>query len=51
VLTKAKGQIPKAAGYAEVQAALGFGVKKFRLVWVFEKKSDMDRFTNSEREY
>jgi lipid-binding SYLF domain-containing protein len=32
---------------AEVQAGLGFGVKKFRLVWVFEKKSDMDRFINS----
>jgi lipid-binding SYLF domain-containing protein len=32
---------------AEVQAGLGFGVKKFRLVWVFEKKSDLDRFTNS----
>jgi lipid-binding SYLF domain-containing protein len=32
---------------AEVQAGLGFGVKKFRLVWVFEKKSDMDRFANS----
>jgi lipid-binding SYLF domain-containing protein len=78
----AKGQIPKAAGYAvfsnfgmkilvagggtgsgividnktrketfmkmaEVQAGLGFGIKKFRLVWVFEKKSDMDRFTNA----
>ena len=23
---------------AEVQAGLGFGMKKFRLVWVFEKK-------------
>lgn len=32
---------------AEVQAGLGFGVKKFRLVWVFEKKSDLDRFINS----
>jgi lipid-binding SYLF domain-containing protein len=32
---------------AEVQAGLGFGVKKFRLVWVFEKKADMDRFINS----
>lgn len=32
---------------AEVQAGLGFGVKKFRLVWVFEKKSDMDKFVNS----
>jgi len=32
---------------AEVQAGLGFGMKKFRLVWVFEKKSDLDRFINS----
>jgi lipid-binding SYLF domain-containing protein len=32
---------------AEVHAGLGFGVKKFRLVWVFEKKSDLDRFVNS----
>ena len=31
----------------EVQAGLGFGVKKFRLVWVFEKKSDLDKFINS----
>jgi lipid-binding SYLF domain-containing protein len=32
---------------AEVQAGLGIGVKKFRLVWVFEKKLDLDRFVNS----
>ena len=32
---------------AELQAGVGFGVKRFRLVWVFEKKSDMDRFANS----
>jgi lipid-binding SYLF domain-containing protein len=32
---------------AEVQAGLGFGVKNFRLVWVFEKKSDLDKFVNS----
>jgi len=32
---------------AEAQAGLGFGVKNFRLVWVFEKKSDLDRFINS----
>ena len=31
----------------EAQAGLGFGVKKFRLVWVFEKKSDLDKFINS----
>src|SRR5690606_20912178 len=27
---------------AEIQAGLGFGVKKFRLVWVFENSSDLD---------
>jgi lipid-binding SYLF domain-containing protein len=32
---------------AEVQAGLGFGVKNFRLVWVFDKKADLDRFINS----
>jgi lipid-binding SYLF domain-containing protein len=32
---------------AEIQAGLGFGVKNFRLVWVFEKKADLDRFINS----
>jgi lipid-binding SYLF domain-containing protein len=32
---------------AEIQAGLGFGVKKFRLVWVFEKLADLDRFVNS----
>ena len=32
---------------AELQAGVGFGVKRFRLVWVFENKSDMDRFANS----
>ena len=31
----------------EVQAGLGIGVKKFRLVWVFEKQSDLDRFINT----
>ncbi|HET6263730.1 MAG TPA: hypothetical protein VFD95_02650 [Usitatibacter sp.] len=30
----------------EVQAGLGMGVKKFRLVWVFEKAADLDRFIN-----
>ncbi len=34
-------------GMAEVQAGLGFGVKNFRLVWVFDKKADLDRFINS----
>jgi lipid-binding SYLF domain-containing protein len=32
---------------AEVQAGLGFGIKKFSLVWVFEKKSDLDQFISS----
>jgi lipid-binding SYLF domain-containing protein len=32
---------------AEIQAGLGFGVKNFRLVWVFEKKADLDRFIHS----
>ncbi len=31
----------------EVQAGLGIGVKKFRLVWVFEKKADLDAFIDS----
>lgn len=32
---------------AEVQAGLGLGIKKFRLVWVFEDKHDLDTFINS----
>ncbi len=31
----------------EVQAGLGMGIKKFRLVFVFENKNDLDRFVNS----
>jgi len=31
----------------EIQAGLGFGVKKFRLVWVFENQSNLDTFINS----
>jgi lipid-binding SYLF domain-containing protein len=31
----------------EVQAGLGFGVKKFQLVWVFETKSAFDKFVSS----
>lgn len=31
----------------EVQAGLGMGVKKFRVVWVFEKSSDFNAFVNS----
>ena len=31
----------------EVQAGLGFGIKKFRLVWVFENQKDLDAFIDS----
>jgi lipid-binding SYLF domain-containing protein len=31
----------------EVQAGLGIGVDKYRLVWVFERASDLDQFVNS----
>ncbi len=31
----------------ELQAGLGFGVKKFRVVWVFENQTDLDNFINS----
>jgi lipid-binding SYLF domain-containing protein len=31
----------------EVQAGLGFGVKKFSLVWVFDNPSALDKFINS----
>lgn len=31
----------------EVQAGLGVGVKKFRVVWVFEKQADLDKFINA----
>jgi lipid-binding SYLF domain-containing protein len=40
----------KAATYMkmlEVQAGLGFGVKKFKLVWVFENQRDLNDFINS----
>jgi len=32
---------------AEVQAGLGFGVKKFKLVWVFENAKALSTFINS----
>lgn len=32
---------------AEVQAGLGFGVKKFRLIWVFQTPEAFDQFVNS----
>lgn len=31
---------------AEVQAGLGYGVKKFRLVWIFETQQAFDTFIN-----
>ncbi len=31
----------------EIQAGLGIGVKQFRLVWVFERTADFNRFVNS----
>lgn len=31
----------------EVQAGLGFGIKKFKLVWVFENQKDLNNFVNS----
>jgi len=36
---------------AEVQAGLGFGVKKFQLVWVFENGAALDKFVNSGWEF
>lgn len=35
----------------EVQAGLGMGIKKFRLIWVFENQDDLDRFINSGWEF
>ncbi|MEG1969210.1 MAG: hypothetical protein RR101_03705 [Burkholderiaceae bacterium] len=31
----------------ELQAGLGLGIKKFRLVWVFDKRADFNAFVNS----
>ena len=36
---------------AEIQAGLGFGVKKFQLVWVFENPQALDSFINSGWEF
>ncbi len=35
----------------EVQAGLGLGVKKFRLIWVFENQKDFSNFVNSGYEF
>ena len=32
---------------AEIQAGLGFGIKKFQLVWVFETEKALNDFVNS----
>lgn len=36
---------------AEIQAGLGFGVKKFQLVWVFDTAAALNNFVNSGREF
>jgi len=36
---------------AEIQAGLGFGVKKFQLVWVFETEKALNDFINSGWEF
>jgi lipid-binding SYLF domain-containing protein len=35
----------------EAQAGLGLGIKKFRLVWVFEQHKDVTKFVNSGWEF
>ena len=35
----------------EVQAGLGMGIKKFRLIWVFENQRDLDSFIKSGWEF
>ena len=36
---------------AEVQAGLGFGIKKYRQVWVFQTKAAFDNFVNKGYEF
>lgn len=36
---------------AEVQAGLGFGLKKFRLVWIFQTEDAFQKFVNSGYEF
>jgi lipid-binding SYLF domain-containing protein len=46
----AVGNKTKAVTYmkmAELQAGLGFGVKKFQLVWVFDNREALDKFVNA----
>src|SRR5436190_5597743 len=42
----AKGKSRTYMKFFEVQAGLGFGVKKFSLVWVFDKSSALDKLAN-----
>jgi len=35
----------------ELQAGFGFGIKRFRLVWVFQRHKDLDDFINSGWEF
>lgn len=35
----------------EVQAGFGFGVKKFKLIWLFTEASDFDKFVNAGWEF
>ena len=36
---------------AEIQAGLGFGAKKFQVVWVFETEAALNNFVNSGWEF
>jgi lipid-binding SYLF domain-containing protein len=46
VAVKTKNKQETFMKMVEVQAGLGFGVKKFRLIWVFETESAFDSFVN-----
>jgi hypothetical protein len=49
-----QAEVRKAATYmkiAEVQAGIGMGVKKFKLVWVFETEKAPNEFVNSGWEF
>jgi lipid-binding SYLF domain-containing protein len=43
----ARGKTETFMKMVEVQAGLGLGVKKFRLIWVFENAADLNAFVNS----
>ena len=46
VAVKTKNKQETFMKMVEVQAGVGFGVKKFRLIWVFETESAFDSFVN-----